>query len=69
MGDHVLALLTLPGSASVACRRATNPDQLSLKPPTLADKAIGAVVKDIQEWDNRVCICRRENAGSQSACL
>jgi len=69
MDDHVLALLTLPGGAWVACRRATNPAQLSLKPPAHADRAIGAALKDIQEWDNRVCICRLENAGSQSACL
>jgi len=40
--------LTPPGGEPVAYRRATNPAQLSRKRPALADKAIDAVLMDIQ---------------------
>jgi hypothetical protein len=35
----------------------------------LANKAIDAALKRIQGWDNTIYICRRANAGFQSACL
>jgi hypothetical protein len=35
----------------------------------LANKAIDAALTGIQGWDNATYICRRVNAGFQSACL
>jgi len=65
----VPAVLTPPDDASVDYRHATAPAQLSQKRPALADKAIGAVLKDIQAWDNIVCTSRQGNVGSQLADL
>jgi hypothetical protein len=65
----VFAAVTPPKEGSFFGRCATNPAQLSLKQPTLADKAIDAVLKGIQVWDNTVYICRPGDGESQPACL
>jgi hypothetical protein len=60
--------LAPPEGAPVVCRHATSLAHLSQK-PMLANKAIDAALKRIQGWDNTIYICRRANAGFQSACL